>query len=148
MFKEILVCFLCLVMLVGCDNAEKIDASTISNTEANNSKLDAVNTAIYLPGGAGIDFKKTPVSDEIVDRGRSKSRVIRYEFVESPEVVDDAVASILKADGYVRKQHSPGKEVLRVSYLKKGSNQSVWKYRVVAREGFKKITIITVSWHI
>ena len=148
MLNKLVAGGLCLAILVGCDKVEQVETVAVNSTQTQQSQAEVSSTAIYLPGGAGIDFKKEPLIDKVVAGKSNKLRIVRYEIGESVEEVDKAVASILEPEGYVRKLHTPGKEMLKVSYSKVGTGPTLWRYHVIAREGFEKVTVLTVSWNI
>lgn len=151
MFREVsLGCVLLAgFLLVGCDDSATSNATTaVATSASDNPSLRGSNTAIYLPGGLGLDFGRAPISDEITEDKTSKIRIVSYEFSESYEAIDHAVASIVEPAKYVRKVNPAGTNKFSVAYLKQGFNPVLCSYAVVAKEGFSRKTTLTLSWRL
>lgn len=145
MWKKITLVSLCLGLVVGCGDK---DAAQIKAGDKNavEGQQVASETALYLPGGAGLDFGRAPVSDKVIEDKIGKIRIVSYEFNESPEEVDTSIASIVEGEGYVRKINPPGSNELSVTYLKQGAWPVLSRYTLRVQEGFDKKTILTLSW--
>lgn len=146
MLKKIVLSGLFLMLLAGCDDASKAPQGDAGQGAKPAAEKPVDGTALYLPGGAGIDFKRKPISDTIIDSKKGKVRVVRYEFNESHEVVSKSVASILVAAGYSRKVNAPGNNQLKVTYRKKGFAPVLSRYNANNKTGPAKKTILALSW--
>jgi len=139
--KFLLVAFV-LAALVGCDQVgEKKDVSTVQDSKT------ASTTALYLPGGVGIDFGVAPVKDEVVDYKGSNVRIVTYQLDAEAADIDSAVSAILQTEGYKRKENPKGKNDLSVNYHS-SSVKALFRYKKVVSEGFVKYTRVQVSWKI
>ncbi|MDP3846170.1 MAG: hypothetical protein Q8R10_07055 [Pseudomonas sp.] len=149
MVNKVAVSAFCLMLLVGCDDSKKVDGgqSVVSEHQAEAEKK-ANKTAIYFPGGSGIDFGMVPVSDKVLEDKNGKYRVAVYKFKESFDVVDASVSTVLTADGYARKFNAPGNNKLSVTYLKSGKYGVLFRYATVVRSDVESKTFVTVSWRI
>lgn len=149
MFREVsLGCVLLAgLLLVGCDDSATSNATTaVATSASDNPSLQGSNTALYLPGGLGLDFGRAPISDKITEDKTSKIRIVSYEFSESYEVIDHAVASIVEPAKYVRKVNPAGTNKLSVTYLKRDVSPVLCRYSVIVKEGFDNKTTLTLSW--
>lgn len=149
MWKKITLVSLCLALVVGCGDkdAEQVKAINKDAGEGQQHVAEQKSgTAIYLPGGAGLDFGRAPVIDKVVEDKSSKIRIVIYEFSETHEEIDKSIASIVEDAGYVRKINPPGSYDLSVSYLKQGAKPVLARYALRVREGFYKKTTLTLSW--
>lgn len=149
MWKKIVPISLCVALVVGCDGKDDAQINVISKTAGGSSQQVAErksDTAIYLPGGVGLDFGRAPSTDKVIEDKSSKIRIVAYEFSESHEEVDKSIASILEDSGYVRKVNPPGSNALSVTYLKQGAKPVLARYALSVREGFNKKTFLTLSW--
>ncbi|WP_137885654.1 hypothetical protein [Pseudomonas sp. 2FE] len=147
MFKRVAIGGFCLMLLAGCDDASKIQVGEPTDKgPQQNAQRQAESTALYLPGGAGIDFGRLPVSDKILEDKSSKIRIVVYEFKELYDVVDKSVASVLEAKEYARKVNAPGRNQLSASYLKKGATPVLFRYSSSTPKGVESKTFVTVSW--
>lgn len=147
MWKQMVASGLSIMMLVGCDSAEKTDVKS-SNVVAQGQQAQQKNsgTAIYLPGGAGVDFGRKPVSDKVIEDNVSKIRIIQYEFDEAYDVVDESVASVLLPENYLRKENPLGSLKLSATYIKAGAGPVLARYNEVNQEGSDKKSVLTLSW--
>lgn len=143
MFKKIICGVTFVLFLSGCDDKPEMREIVYPEQQATHN---ASGTALYLPGGAGVDFGRMPIHDEIREDEHSKIRVATYEFIESYEDIDNSFASVVEVGGYVRRVHVsvPGK--LSVSYRKQGENPVLTQYTLEVREGVDSKTILNVSW--
>lgn len=147
MWKQVVGCGLSLIILAGCDNTEKTGIKN-SSIVAQGEQVQKKNseTAIYVPGGAGIDFGRKSVSDIVKKDAVSKVRIIQYEFDEAYDVVDKSLASVLLSEKYIRKENPLGKLKLSATYIKGDAGPVLARYNEVMREGFSKKTVLTLSW--
>lgn len=135
----------CVLLLSACDDGKAPKPAKVVSQEQQ-AKQVASETALYLPGGAGVDFGRMPIHDESREDEHSKIRVATYEFIESFEVIDNSFASIVQAAGYVRKVHVSEIDKLSVSYRKPGANPVLTQYAFGMKEGVDGKTILNVSW--
>ena len=143
--KNFLLVAFVLAALVGCDQGnEKKDVSAVQDSKT------ASATAIYLPSGTGLDFGRFPVRDVLGEDDRSKIRDVFYDFTETPEEVDSALAAVLASDGFSRRVNEPGRFNLNVTYRKGGKAESSYlvsaRYTEFVREGFSKGTKLRLTW--
>lgn len=143
MYKKVLFLGLAASLLGGCD------------TEPGDNKLEqeqqiapkASSTAIFLPGGGGIDFGKEPTTiREGVDRGTPYKLVV-FEFSENVEDVDLAVSKVLSKYGYSKRVIPDEKLELRAVYSK-DNHRVLFRYSSIFKEGFNKKTKLVISWAI
>lgn len=148
MLKEIAASSLCLILLAGCDDADVKSTSVVDEVQQTQQKNN--ETAIYLPGGAGIDFSRLPVSDENIVFNNSNLRKVVYEFSEGYKELDKSVSSILEAEKYYRHVNvSKGSEpVLAVSFQKAGSEVIFVRYFVQAKGTADQKTTLIMTWPI
>lgn len=147
MLNKFIVSGLCLALLAGCDASSKAEQeNAVAGADGGQAEQQASNTALYFPGGAGVDFGRAPISDKVVEDKSSKIRIVSYEFNESHEEIDKSIASIIEGAGYVRKVNPPGTNELSVTYHKPGAKPVLSRYILRVREGFDKKTILTLSW--
>lgn len=126
-----------------------------SERESNNSEpadsmvMDVsktTGTAIYLPGGGGVDFGRSPVRSSVIsDRGIEHQLVV-YEFDEGIEVLDQALSKLLMAEGYERNEEPDATYKLRVVYHKEGFDKALFRYAIETREGFTRKTKLVMWW--
>lgn len=145
MLKKIVASGLCLMLIVGCDAA---DVENMKGVDEQLAHQENSGTAIYLPGGAGIDFGRQPVSDEEIVFNNRNLRKIVYEFSENYEVIDESMSSILKAEQYSRHVSVSGEGVFAASYQKADNKAVFVRYFVQAKEGVDKKTILILTWPI
>lgn len=147
MWKQVVAGGLSLIVLVGCDNAEKADVKSASAaTEGQQAEQQENMTAIYFSEGVGIDFGRKPVSDSLAEISAGKHRVVKYEFDEGHDVVDKTVSSVLESYGFKKEVRSVEGDLINAVYVKKGEASILTRYRKVVREGFVKKTLLVVSW--
>lgn len=117
-------------------------------------KSDAVNkpgdqgTAVYISGGAGLDFGRKPIKDvSLTTEAGNKYRVVVYKLPEAIEDVDSAIGSILTEDGYERSVQKSDRSDFDVLY-RKGSNYPVlFRYKSTVDPGLERSTVLTLWWH-
>lgn len=142
MLKKIAVSSLCLMLLAGCDSPEKTDVTDAGQKAEQN----ASKTAVYLPGGGGIDFRRKALKDLVSEVGDNQYKVFVYEFDESFHTVDKAVNSILAKDGYLRGLQTSADDHMVVSYGMKASSPVVFRYKNENKDGVGQKTILHMSW--
>lgn len=146
MFNKFAVSALCLALITGCDDSKKVDEVQAITSEQEDRAEQKVNkTELYLPGGAGVDFRRLPLSDKVIKDKTSKIRIVVYGFKESYSEVDKSVSSVLQAEEYARRVNAPGQNKLSVSYLKKNASAVLFRYSTVDN-GVEAKTFVTVSW--
>lgn len=148
MLNKVIVSGLCLMLLAGCDDADMKNTSAVA--EGKQEQQENSGTAIYLPGGAGVDFGRQPVSDEKIEFNENNVRKVIYEFSEDYETIDKLVSSILEAEQYYRHENiSKGSEpMLAVSFQKAGNEPVFVRYFVQAKDGVDKKTTLIITWPI
>lgn len=149
MWKKITLASLCLGLVVGCGDkdAAQIKAIDKSSVEGQQQVAEQESgTAIYLPGGAGLDFGKRPVT--VTESKWNDKDVISYfyEFDDvSYEVLDNAISAILIGDGYTRTEANDPRLIKYTEY-KKGDAIVAISYADNVREGFTKNILLKVWW--
>lgn len=151
MWKQVIVSGLSVMLLVGCDSTDKKvvkDSSVVAGGQ--NTQQGKNETAIYLPGGAGVDFARQPVSDENILFNNNNVRKVIYEFSEDYETIDKLLSSILEAEKYYRHENirKGADPVLAVSFQKAGNEAIFARYFVKAKGGVDKRTILIMTWPI
>lgn len=140
--RKIILSSIFFAVLSGCDGSDKSDLIGVDNQlEGEVSK-----TAVYLPGGSGIDFGRPAQKDLIREVGDSKYKVFAYEFDEPFNTLDNEVASILEKDGYIRVLQSFSGDSMVVTYTMDKNNPVVFGYNNEVKEGFSKKTVLHISW--
>lgn len=142
MHKKLMVVGVMLFYLTACDN-DSVKESKQTNPQESVSQ----STAIYLPGGVGVDFGLLPENDRAVTDKSGEGRVVTYVLSESYKTVDEALSSILISAGYKRSQADVGDKV-RVIYRKKNVSPVLVRYSEQVSEGFNRKTRVTISWTI
>ena len=139
---------LCLFLLIGCDDSSNVDDGVVK--VADRTEMHVVSpTAIYFSDGAGVDFKRKPVSDRVSRSSINKKyRDVRYEFDEPYEDVDLAVAGILKAAGYERKLSPSKTGFIDVYYSDKQKKPVLFRYFFKSEENGVKKTMLRVWWYL
>jgi len=117
--NKMVVTGLCLMFLVGCDEASNTQTSVASQA-AEQGLESADSTAIYLRSGVGLDFGRKPLVDREVVQESGKYRQVTFLFDESPEAIDASVKGVLEAGGYKRELIRQEKYKLQVYYRKAG----------------------------
>lgn len=143
MWKKMAASALCLMLLGGCD--EQVDVAG-ADQQAQQAEQKVSKTAVYLPGGGGIDFRRRAHKNLVSEVGGNKYKVFVYEFDESFHSVDKAVGLILTKNGYLRGLQSSADDHMVVSYGLKTSNPVVFRYRNEIKEGTTRKTILHMSW--
>ena len=150
MYKNIAIAVLCLGFIVGCGDKES--PTVMAKPEAGQGNANKVEetkseTAIYFPGGAGIDFGIKPVSDNLKKDNNGEYRVVVYEFSEPFAAVDKALSEVLTKKSYLRelREAKPAYDLV-VVYRKPGENKILVRYSTLVREGFNKLTVVKFSW--
>ncbi|MDO8335212.1 MAG: hypothetical protein Q7T74_00295 [Candidatus Saccharibacteria bacterium] len=151
MFNKIALSALCLALIAGCDDSSKSYEERAKTSEVQAPAEQNENkTALYLPGGAGVDFGRQPVSDEEIIFNKRNVKKLVYEFSENYDVIDKILSSTLKAEKYYRHENiSEGSEpVLAVSFQKAGSEAVFVRYFVQTKDGVDKKTTLILTWPI
>ena len=148
MLKEITLVLLCLGLVVGCGDKNPAQVKSINSSSEEKQQIaeQKPGTAIYLPGGAGLDFGKKPVA-VTESKWRDKDVITyAYEFDDSAyEVLDGAISEILLGDGYARTEADNPGLIKYVEYKKEGAVIGV-SYANNIREGFTKNTLLKIWW--
>lgn len=140
--KTILISFL---VLAGCGEAPE---SNLPEPQKTTKEIQKTNTAIYLPGGVGIDFGILPYKDMsgVTDKGR-RFKDIRYEISGSFSMADEQLKKILTDAGYSRKENLISKDEISVTYQKESHNPIDIRYTWEIKEGFTKKAVVSLWWY-
>lgn len=146
MWKKITLVSLCLALVVGCGDkdAEQVKAINKDAGEGQQHVAEQKSgTAIYFPGGVGVDFGKKP--DRVIDK--EKHSVLVYELQAEYKEIDKGLSDIFKLEAYKRiDKGAAGNYEQRIVYSKKGQQPILVRYRSFVREGFEKGTRVYISW--
>lgn len=149
MLKKITLISLFVGLLVGCGDKESSQVKVVSSSaDEGKQQLEEQKaiTAIYLPGGAGLDFGKKPVA---VTESKWKNKDVIayiYEFEDSSyEMLDGAISEILLGDGYVRTEANDPRLIKYTEYKKNGAVIGI-SYANNVREGFTKNISLKIWW--
>lgn len=149
MLKKIMLISLFLGFLVGCGDKESSTVKVVGNTadEGREQVADSqAITAIYLPGGAGLDFGKKPVAVTESKWEDKKLFIYEFEFEDSMhETLDNAISEIMIERGYSRVEASDPRFIKYV-YYQKGKDVINVSYSKSVREGFVKNTLLKIWW--
>lgn len=141
--KKIALSILLAISIAGCGEGN-IEATAVPKQQQQENV--ASKTAIYLPGGTGLDFGREPISskENTIAEGR-KARSIEFLFSESIESVSAAVDKVLLDQGYVKKtvEH---KGFVQHDVYSKGKESVAFAYNYSVKEGFNKETKLVI-WH-
>lgn len=140
--KIILISFL---VLAGCGETPE---GNLPEPQKTTKEFQQTNTAIYLPGGVGIDFGMPPYKDMsgITDKGR-RFKDIRYEISGAFSMADEQLKKILTDAGYSRKENLVSKDDIRVTYQKGNNNPIDVRYTWEVKEGFTKKAVVSLWWY-
>lgn len=138
----------CLVLLAGCGEAEKTGPTSAVPQQEQDEQHQVSKTAIYLPGGAGLDFGREPSRDVVIEDAVSKVKIVTYEFKDDYEAIDKSISDILVSDGYSRVELPPGDDKKAVHYQRKGETPVIVRYREEIKEGFYKRTSAHIYWRL
>lgn len=149
MFKKAMtVTSACFLLLVGCEKTEQKEQLSTASEEKFNIQQQVSKTAIYLPGGAGVDFGVKPVIDKERKNDKGIIKYLSYELPSDYASIDNALAEILNKDGYRRENKGSTKDYNSVvSYRKPGNHSVLIRYQSYVREGFDKGTKVNISWY-
>src|SRR5690606_10298861 len=104
-----------LAFLVGCDGSVKSDPKNVAVQE--NSEVVLSDTALYLPGGGGVDFGVKPSIDKFNYWQGRKYRVLQYQISADYKELDKQLSEVLSNYGYARsKDVKPKEGLLQISY--------------------------------
>ncbi|WP_131173509.1 hypothetical protein [Phytopseudomonas dryadis] len=108
-------------------------------------------TAIYLPGGVGLDFGKKPYLDNSGEV-RKNGKVFPYadfyfDIDAASESIDQEVNKILDLDGYVRTPKSSQVNKFSVLYKKENYNPVEVTYRQIIEPGLKRRSVVSFWWY-
>lgn len=111
----------------------------------------ANSTAIFLPGGGGIDFGIPPIwkARGKNPEGIENSQSYKFRLVEPLIAVEAAVEQVLLEQGYVKKiitDTELSKKFERFIHFTKDNNLVVVMLNHSAAEGFKLVTELDI-WH-
>ena len=149
MWKKITLVSLCLAVVVGCGDKDAAQVKAIDNNAGEGKQQVAEQkseTAIYLPGGAGLDFGRKPVA--VVESKWKDKDVITYAFEfddATYDEVDGSISPILLSEGYARTEANDPRLIKYTTY-KKGEAVVSISYTDNVREGFTKNLLLKVWW--
>lgn len=145
MFK-IISSVICVFLLAGCDDGSVLKKSSSQESQA--TKV-ASETALYLPGGAGVDFGRKATSERInTNPNGRKIKILSYGFDEAADEIDASLAKILESEGYIRTNPAADNVVLHSVYTKKGYPYVSARYLNQKTKGSDSKTILVLSWEI
>lgn len=134
-----------LTFLVGCDGSVKSDPKNIAVQES--SEVALSETALYLPGGGGVDFGVKPSTDKFNYWQGRKYRVLQYQISADYKELDKQLSEVLGNYGYVRsKDVTPKEGLLQVSFSHANSQPVNIKYSKVFKEGFAESVQVEIWW--
>lgn len=117
--------------LFGCDG----------RTNLNDEFSKSSETAIYLPGGGGIDFGIGPKAISVIKDSVNSYQVISINVEHEVSSTIKAVKDVLEVDGYV--EQSAGAQKF---FYTKGGRKVAFKYSRRILDGLKESTDISISW--
>ncbi|AKX54007.1 hypothetical protein [Thiopseudomonas alkaliphila] len=145
MYFKFLLVFFSAVMLAACGKPDT-DLGDVQPAVA----PKASSTAIFLPGGGGIDFAMLPVADS---SGKNSKDVpfksLYYDFSgKQPEEIDKAIDKVLLNQGYSKKEEAlHGSLIKNYLYRKEGSNPIAVQYSEHFKEGFQHTVRVLFWWY-
>ncbi|TXR38925.1 hypothetical protein FVE88_12165 [Ectopseudomonas mendocina] len=137
---KLLVVSVSLIVLFGC--GEKTEVNKASGSKGGQAQSHS-ETAIYLPGGAGIDFGKKPFSDN--GGGEGIARSIVFLFSESRESVSSAVDKVMLEQGYIGAA-VPHEKYAEHNIYRKDDAKVSFAYNESLKEGFSRETKLLI-WY-
>lgn len=141
---KILLVFFSAVMLAACGKSDT-DLDDVQPAVASK----ASSTAIFLPGGGGIDFGFGPVIDRSGETKHGAYKSLYYDFKQSVDEVSDSIDKVLQSQGYRKELKKDLKEGVLQEFLygKEGFNRVAVQYRYHVKEGFQKKTRVLFWWY-
>ena len=140
-FKFLLV-FFSAVILMACGKPD-VDLEGVQAPIA----LKASSTAIFLPGGGGIDYGVLPykVKKDFIDTYNRPSRAVTFHITSSVDDVIQATNEVFESQEYIVKKgrHKQHQEIYE--YYKDGNKFTV-AYDDIYREGFSR-QVSVFFWH-
>ena len=134
-----------LAFLVGCDGSVTSDSRKIGVQESSQTTLS--DTALYLPGGGGVDFGVKPSLDKVNEWKGRKYRVLQYNVSADYKELDRQLSEVLIGYGYVRASDvKPNKGLLQTSYSRADAKPVHIKYIKTVKEGFSEGVMIEIWW--
>lgn len=152
MWKKITLVSLCLGLVVGCGDKDSAQVKAIHNSAGDGKQQVAEQksgTAIYLPGGVGVDFGLKPEREVVSEDKLSKVKVISYKVSDSVADIDKSLWGIFEPLEYTRKVNKSSEGALSVTYKKIGGQRFDYfnvNYKSEVREGFEKHSLVAISW--
>lgn len=142
---KILLVFFSTVMLVACGkpNTDLDDVQPAVAPKAN-------STAIFLPGGGGIDFAMLPVADSSGKNSKGMPfKSLYYDFSgKQPEEIDQAIDEVLLNQGYSKKEEALRDGLIKnYLYRKEGFNPIAVQYSEYFKEGFQHTIRVLFWWY-
>jgi hypothetical protein len=147
MNNKALIIAMVVFALSACSDNEQPQSVVVSSEQAKKENQQISKTALYLPGGSGLDFGKEPIS--IVKSQPEGKNLITYSYEfdgVTYEELNASIASILLKDGYVRNE-GDHPNLIKYTTYKKGANPVVSiAYIDNIREGFTRNLLIKIWW--
>jgi len=145
MLKRIIFGLSFAVLATGCDSGSETKQEASRDPQATQVTSE---TAIYLPGGAGIDFGKFPLHAGLKEEpdGR-KYRIITYELKDSVAAIDGALDGVLVPLNY-KKNERPSQQgyELSASYRKLPEMPVLVRYKETIKEGSVSV-LLDLTWY-
>ena len=150
MYKKALFLGLAASLLGGCDTGSS--DNKVEQVQQEQIAPKASSTAIFLPGGGGVDFGFLPVLDteSKPDSLGRITKIIRFDFEEKVAIedIERSISSLLTEQGYKKvERKAKGQNVYEHSYNKQAVNPIYIRYRHVVKEGFYNKKQVEFSWY-
>ena len=143
-FKFLLV-FFSVVMLAACGKPDT-DLDDVQPAVA----PKASSTAIFLPGGGGIDFAMLPVIDGSGSDVNGKPfKSLYYDFSgKQSKEIEQAIDEILLTQGYTKTEEPLREGIIKnILYVKTGFNPIAIQYSEHFKEGFQHTIRVFFWWY-
>lgn len=154
MWKKITLVSVCFGLVIGCGDKDAAQVKAIDSS-AGKEKQQIVEqkseTAIYLPGGVGVDFGIKPAREVLSEDNLSKIKAISYRVSGSMADVDRSLLGIVASAGYSRQVNKDPGHALSVTYKKIGGQRFDYfhvRYNEVAGEDFDKYALVNITWRL
>lgn len=143
-FKFLFVFFSAL-MLAACGKPDT-DLDDVQPAVASK----ASSTAIFLPGGGGIDFAMPPAANGSGSDANGKPyKSLYYDFsAQKPEEIDQAIDEVLLNQGYSKTEEALHDGIIKnFLYVKAGFNPIAVQYSENFKEGFQHTVRVLFWWY-
>nr|WP_298164596.1 hypothetical protein [uncultured Pseudomonas sp.] len=146
MLERVVFSAVCAFLLVGCDDGQEVKEIASQALQAEQAMSE---TALYLPGGAGVDFGRKAASTRTNTTSDGREiKIVAYNFTEAAGEVDAALAKVLQAEGYVRTTPPADNVVLHAVYKKNDYSYISARYLKQKADSHSEKTTLVLSWEI